>query len=556
MLRALLVAVIGAAAISPLAGLTLAGSHDAVAGESIVCADFLDAELAAAMEQADWEQIEISGPFGWLAERGGLDCVFGLPQSDFGWWTGYAPAPDEEELRTFLADAGFADGPATAEGAVLVQPGPTEPTPEFDQVCLLSQGLLVCEIGSAEPSTVDSLVRTRNALLAAGAVAPEPTAEPIVEADPAPVTEREVAPAETPTGGLADGPAAPSTLSGLRTPAEVDLRAGIVACTIALTLVFAAILAFPGKLMESAIQNNSERVSTFWRPVTALAARVGSWVARALRRWPRWILLSIGLVVAAVISGFVDPEFGFNAGSVRMLASSLVALVVDGLLVALLVAALARRWGLGGGIGVRLAAGSFVILAVSVLLSRLTGFVPGVIFGVIIAVTLPAVVGGRDQLRIAASETGYLLGIGVVSWFAYGALAEPLTTSGGIIDRFVIEALSAITVIGLSALPVLLLPFRGLPGGSIFSAGKIAWGISYIAAGSLFMVVLLPFPGSWEQTSAAFWVWVGLFVAYALVAIALWFILSRPRADVSEDETGPPADLPVGGGASSYSPDP
>ncbi|MDX2377846.1 hypothetical protein M4I32_13675 [Microbacterium sp. LRZ72] len=531
----------------------------------VVCDDLIDQPLQAELAEAGYrpadmvqtsdeptmhdESVEWSA-WAYIFEQDGLTC----------WWlrdvdpdaaaVGYAVVSDQEALEADLVESGYtlADtefgpvytlAPESEVGAPVVTFSANE--------VLLGEGVVMAARGLHHSALAQIRTRILPLLDIPEPVVEEPVVEePIADADTsdADTSDSALEPA-TDTGvpaaasaSLDDSAAAPSTLSGLRTPGQVNLDPVILGCTLAMTLVFAAILAFPGKLMETAISENYDRVSRVWAPLTAAGRRAGASLARApltraarsrASRMPRAAPLAIGVLAAAIIAGFVDPSFGFNAGSVRMVASNLVSFGVEAIVGAALVAGVARRWAIAPTARIGLVAGSLGILLVTVLASRLTGFVPGVVFGLIVAASVPSALAKRDGLRLAVVEVVYVAGAGMLAWAFYGVLAEPLAASGGILDRFAVEALAAIAVLGLSALPILLLPFRGMAGAAIFAVSRGMWMVAYVLGTSLFMLVLLPFPGSWEQTSSPFWVWVTLFAVYAVVSVIVWFVLTKTR---------------------------
>ncbi|WP_409048135.1 hypothetical protein AB2L57_04070 [Microbacterium sp. HA-8] len=557
MARKLLAAI--ALAVAMWGGATAAASATVPDVAPVGCEDLIDQPLQAELASSGYraaETMQMSdeptmhdddaqwSAWSYIFEEQGLTCWWLREQDPDAVAVGYAVVDDRDALEADLAQNGYSrtespDGPVYTliagpdSTVVLSFPAREVLLPENDEgagVVMAARGLTSSALAVIRARILPLLDLPDPVVIEAEADGADETVTDETASDAVGADASVPAAAST---RLDDSAAAPSTLSGLRTPGEVDLSPVILGCTLALTLVFAAILAFPGKLMETAISENYDRVSRLWAPLAGVARRIGAPLARAGRaasgRLPRSAPLAIGVIAAAIIAGFVDPSFGWNAGSVRMVASNLVSFGVEAILGAALVAALARRWAIAPTARIGLVAGSIGILLVSVLLSRLTGFVPGVVFGLIIAATLPSALSRRDGLRLAVAEVAYIVGAGMAAWFLYGILADPLTTSGGILDRFAIESLAAITVLGLSALPIVLLPIRGMAGEAIFAAGRGMWMIVYAIGASLFMLVLLPFPGSWEQTSAPFWVWIVLFAIYAGVSVTVWYVLTKTR---------------------------
>ncbi len=542
-LRALVVVVFALAVV-----VAPAWTASAATTQPVTCDDLVDQQLRAELAEAQYTFFDTSGAdtggvenhpdaedwtaWGHLGEGGGLTCWWFQMDGSEAAAIGYALLDDETDLVTRLTDAGYAPS-QTPDGAVFSRYEPLDLTqPEVSypaQEVLIGEGVVMAGRGFAP----ELLAQIRARILPLldipepSTPTPLPTEEPVTEPVAIELAEEEPVVAEPIAGGrLAEGPGAPSTYDGLRTGAQLDLRPVVLACTVALVLVFAAILAFPGKLLESAVQEHYDRVSRLWAPASRLIGRIGRGLHRGGQSLPIWMPVAFGLVAAAVIAGFVDPSFGFNAGSVRMVASSLVSFIVEGVVAALVVGAVAVRWGVAERPRVRLLGGALVLLVVTVVLSRVTGFVPGVVFGVLLGAVLPATVSQRDTLRLALVEVGYVATLAIVAFAGYSALAEPLGETGGVLDTFAVEALAATAVVGFSALPVMLLPFAGMPGGVLFARSRWWWLATWTAATIAFMIVLLPFPASWEETSTPFWLWISLFAVYAAVAVGVWWWLT------------------------------
>jgi hypothetical protein len=89
---------------------------------------------------------------------------------------------------------------------------------------------------------------------------------------------------------------------------------------------------------------------------------------------------------------------------------------------------------------------------------------------------------------------------------------------------FVTEFLSGVTIEGVSSLPLALLPLAALDGADLLKWKKWVWGVGYAVGLAAFMLVLLTIPASWGTMPGDFFRWIGLFLGYAVVAVALWII--------------------------------
>ena len=97
---------------------------------------------------------------------------------------------------------------------------------------------------------------------------------------------------------------------------------------------------------------------------------------------------------------------------------------------------------------------------------------------------------------------------------------------------------------GIAALPIALVPLRGLTGHDVFRWNRLAWGAAYAVGLIGFFVVLMPMPFSWAGVHINLWVWVGVYVGYALLAVVAWLVISRPwkpQKEAAQDGSPDPA---------------
>jgi len=97
---------------------------------------------------------------------------------------------------------------------------------------------------------------------------------------------------------------------------------------------------------------------------------------------PQWVVWP-GFAAAAVIGGFVDPQFGVNWMSVRLLLTGLLSFLVLNLAGWTLVIRVFRRIQKDAAPRIRFRWASLVLVAITVLIARLLEFQPGVIFGLV-----------------------------------------------------------------------------------------------------------------------------------------------------------------------------
>jgi hypothetical protein len=356
-----------------------------------------------------------------------------------------------------------------------------------------------------------------------------PTATPTPTATAIPAEPGASAGSDPIAGGLdairraIGDPAAPTVFSSVRTVADaVSSPPGILVAA-AVTIVLLLLVGLPSALLGQTLSENYDRI---FGPVTARVRRATAVLASPAL--PRWLPLTFGLALAIVLSAFVDPGFGWNLPSVRMLASMAIAFLAESVLGWVVIRAVLARTDPDLKPVPEFKFGSLVIIVVAVVLSRIVGFEPGMVFGLVVGLAFGTSLATARDARVKLIGLGWALAIGLVGWLGYSLL----TGFPGWAPVFAAETLSAIAVSSLAALPVALLPLGGLDGGVVFRWNRWVWAAAYLVGLLLFFVVLMPMPFSWGEVGAPLATWVGLYLGYAVLAAGLWawFRFRKPKA--------------------------
>ena len=236
-----------------------------------------------------------------------------------------------------------------------------------------------------------------------------------------------------------------------------------------------------------------------------------------LRGWP-WA--AAGVLIASVIATLADPNFGFDAAGLRLLLSIVVTFAVEVVVGWIAVVLIVRRTHPDAVASFSFTPLSLAIVVGAVLLSRLSGFSPPIVFGLVAGVAFGGLLGSASKARVALIGLGWAFGIGLVAWVVYSYLP---------VDQVVVrELLGAAAIAGISTLPIALVPIRGLVGHTVWEWRKAVWLIAYAIGLFAFLLVLLPLPGAWTEVGGGLITWVVLFVVYAVVSIGLWLIVTSP----------------------------
>lgn len=323
-------------------------------------------------------------------------------------------------------------------------------------------------------------------------------------------------------------PDAPSVLAATIPAQDTGLTVGHALLTAAVTVILLLIVGYPSLLLGNTLGDEKNYRRIFGRAIASWKKATGS------VQWPKtsgWVPIAVGMTLATVIAGFVDPGFGFNLGSLRMLLSVALAFAIQNLVGWWLVRRALRITDPELEPGIRFKFGSLPILLVAVILSRVVGFEPGMVFGLIVGLSFGAKLAKTRQARVVLVGAGYAFGLALVGWLGYSIVVAAAGSDPGFWATFASETLSGLAVSGIASLPVALLPMAFTEGGALFAWKKSVWALCYAIGLFSFFVILLPLPFSWSEVGTPLATWVGLYVAYAVLAVGVWawFRFAPPR---------------------------
>ena len=316
--------------------------------------------------------------------------------------------------------------------------------------------------------------------------------------------------------GLAD----PSVLSELKTVADAvpsQNQAAVIGVTSVLLML---LVGYPGFLLSRVVASRYDQLFGWTR--RGAAKRITD---RLAAKQPSWMLWA-GLAAAAIVASFIDPQFGLNPMSLRILLTLFAAFVVYNLFGWMVVKAVLRRIEPTAQPVLQFRWGSILVVAVAVLISRLLGFSPGIIFGIVAGLTFAATLVLARRAVVVLIGSGFALAAGLMAWLLYSLLTaapENLATVT------LTELFSAIAIEGIATLPLALLPFAAFDG-AVLSRWKIwVWALSYAAAMGVFLLVLVTAPAGFAAIPGDFLRWVLLFVLFAVMSIFVWLLDARAR---------------------------
>jgi hypothetical protein len=312
-----------------------------------------------------------------------------------------------------------------------------------------------------------------------------------------------------------------SLVSSVPSITDLNLDPIVVATSLAVTAGVVFLVPFPAEIFNNTLAKHHDEIRRWFR-----RRRQDN---EARRFWDRPAGLLVFVVVSALLFGFLDPGFGPNGDSVAVFIGLLIGVVVMTLGFALPTMVLrwakSKEWGRLRALPVALIVGVGCVV-----LSRVIGFVPGYLYGIVLGLAFTRDVSEQDEAREVAVSAVVLLGVAILAWVALGAIRSG--DSAGFGSDVGQAALATITVAAFEALAIGLLPLRGMPGKTLFAHRKrwwiVIWGIAVLA---FFHALVNPQSGYLaESTLVPVATTIALLVVFAAVSVGMWgFFALRDR---------------------------
>lgn len=329
-----------------------------------------------------------------------------------------------------------------------------------------------------------------------------------------------------PASGSRHKPGAPSALSTpLVDPVSMltDPLALATAGSLGLALVLLVIV--PAEFFGEALANHYGAFAGFFsrrKRLTKLVSDLGTWIEEN-RFWAGAALIAI----TSLVFCFVDPGFGFDLTSLRLLLACAGSILLVNFLSSGITERVAEKaWKVPTRLEVM--PWGLAIAIVGVIVSRLLNFSPGFLIGSIIGVSVVAEVSKKLEARVILLWSGVLWAIAMVSWVLAPLVPTlPEEHPAAFVTALLGDILTATAAGGLTALIVALLPIALFDGGELFRYSKLRWGIAFGVAVASFSIVVLPSASNWLGLGDGLLTWLLLTLGFITLAIVTYLIAVR-----------------------------
>jgi MFS family permease len=342
---------------------------------------------------------------------------------------------------------------------------------------------------------------------------------PSASPQPSPDETANAAPTPGPTVGapIAPGPAdaggGEPFAESIPTAAEVSTDPIVIMQSALLAALLVLLMPFPSQLFNSTLENHEDEVRRWFR-----LDRLGGTAASVGAFWASWPGVIVFTLIAALLYGFLDPTFGTDLASLATFLGMLVGIVLVTAAFAVPVVIAHRRH--EDRPTIKVVPLSLLIGVACVLLSRLTGFQPGYLYGLLIGLAFARELSATEDGRATAIGAALMLAVAFGSWLLLGWLPE----GEGFGISVVRTALAALMVAGLEGVVFGLLPMRFLPGESLYRWNRVLWAALLGIGGFAFFHILInPASGYLSDTSRTpLFTVLALLIGFSLASVAFW----------------------------------
>lgn len=289
----------------------------------------------------------------------------------------------------------------------------------------------------------------------------------------------------------------PSIVQSVPDPTEISTDPGVVGTNVTLAVVVVIVILLSAQVFNGTIEENNEEIERFARryvrPVAApLRGARSVWRRVGLINPHISRIVGIGVVLGAtaLVYGFLEPGFQLNEDGILLLISVVVALGITTYAYSGTEARLAeRRFNVPAAVRVYPVACSIAV--VSVVVSRLISFQPGIVYGFVAS----AVVLGELQVRqrglAVFGAATCLLGVFGLAWLAMVPARSWAEHDGNVLSVVLESSTTLVVVSAIQGLAFNMLPVAFMPGHKMWRANRFGWFVLAVVTVGFFLHVLV-----------------------------------------------------------------
>jgi hypothetical protein len=341
-----------------------------------------------------------------------------------------------------------------------------------------------------------------------------------------------------PSGGLGLKAAAAPIASSIGTPGEVFHSMGHNLVNAGITVAVLLFITFPANIFNNTFSSNYGEIllimAGFRRRVRRAFGLKDREPAAAPSNLPavkenadepgrtgRFGFFGV-LVLGSILGGLLDPKFGFNRQSATDLGATFVSFAFGASLSWYITKVFRKHHKYPTSTYLRALPVGLAVAALCVVISRVTNFEPGYLYGVVVGIAFAESLEERHNAHLTVISTFSTLIVALIAWFIWVPVNHvALNHVGSIPIGLIDDVLGSIFVGGLVGTVVGLMPLSMMPGGTLLRWRKDVWVVVFfIAVFLLVEIELNPASGPTHHGSAPVVTALVLFVGFG--GATLW----------------------------------
>jgi DNA-binding beta-propeller fold protein YncE len=324
-----------------------------------------------------------------------------------------------------------------------------------------------------------------------------------------------------------DGPSTIAT--SLPTPVQAFGSAAAVVAGAGIALGAILFITFPAQLFNLTFQENYADIRDWLRRRWPSRLRMRTTQTDSRGASARRLGFTAVLLLGALLGGLLDPNFGLSIATVYTYIGIVLAMCVGMAVPAVVTGAYHRFRRDDTSWTVHALPVGLVVAAGCVLVSRLTQFEPGYLYGLICGIAFTVTLSKRTKGHIIALTSLATLFVSVVCWIAWvpiNGLATHFHPFFGLV--ILDDLLASVFVGGLVGCTITLLPLRFLPGWDLRQWHQGAW-LSCFALAGFGVVEILLIPHNDNHSNAPLITTLVLMVVFGGLSVGMreWFARHR-----------------------------
>ena len=269
----------------------------------------------------------------------------------------------------------------------------------------------------------------------------------------------------------------------------------VILTNVLLTGLFLILIFLTAEIFNQTIRDNQGDVENWMRnffgPIIGIWGGLSAAMGAATlhnKKLQSLVWLGIVLVITVLIEGFLEPGFGFNKESVLLFLSLLVAVGLVTYLTEGGEAFVAR--GFGQDAAVRVFPAAIGIALICVIMSRLGGFIPGILYGFVgTAVFLrPSTLNQEQTGKMIFFPMAMMLTLSVGAWLLVDQFRGPDASD---FDVFIEGILIGVFIATIESVAINMLPIAYMDGRKLIDWNPLVWFATAGVALFLLWTVLL-----------------------------------------------------------------